>query len=1524
MKPSLSVRLFVRRMRPATSLLIALSLVLIAAVLFIAPPRVRGVSTTIVISQVYGGGGNTNATLTNDFIELFNRGNTPVSLNGWSVQYASSSGTTWQVTNLTNVTLQPGQYYLIQEAQGTGGTQALPTPDVIGAIPMAQGAGKVALVNNTTTLSGSCPTGSHIIDFVGFGGANCSETNPTPAPSATTSVLRAATGCTDTDDNSMDFSAGTPNPRNTATTLNPCGGPSNAPVVPSCPTNLTVLEATAGSASLSASDSDGVVTSASITNIAPMDPGTITLTNFVAATNPGETATATLAIADNTPLGSYTVTITWSNDDSPTPQTADCMVNVLVTALTPIHDIQGAGSSSTLTGNTVTTRGIVTGIRNNGFYIQMPENEYDGDANTSEGIFVFTSSAPPAAAALGNLVLVTGNVAEFVPTQDPLSPPLTEIAAPSVSVISTGNTLPAPVTLTAADTPVNGTIEQLERFEGMRVAVNSLTVVAPTQGNISEANATASSNGVFFGVITGLARPFREPGIQADDPAPGGMIPPIPRFDANPERIRVDSDGQTGASAINVSTGAIVTNLVGPLDYSFRTYTILPDPASPPIVSGGMIPVAAPEPAANALTIASYNLQRFYDTVNDPNVSDTTLTATAFSNRLNKASLAIRNFLRTPDILGVVEVENLSTLEQLAEKINADAVTAGDPDPMYVAYLVEGNDVGGIDVGFLVKTAPVNGSTPRVFVCPTCVVQEGLNATFTNPDSSMSTLNDRPPLRLNAVVNFTNGYSFPVTVIVNHLRSLNDIESTAPGSNGYPTEGARVRAKRLAQAEFLANLVQARQTADPNERIVLIGDFNAFEFNDGFVDLMGTIKGMPTPAGQAVLTGADLVDPDLTNLIDSAPPAERYSYTFDGSAQSLDHILINEPMLAAIAGASLEHARIGADFPETARNDANSALRLSDHDPVIGYFALPECVFPTAPGDIMANTDPGVCTASVTYQLPGASATCGQVTCTPESGSPFMIGETTVNCSTQGLAGETVTTSFKVTVSDNEAPTIICPSTQFVTSSVPVVVNYPDPMTSDNCGVKSVVCTPMSGSIFQLGTTPVNCVVEDNSGNQDQCTFNVVVSGFVPQPQFTLTDPLVCTGPGSVIVGSAGVANTSSVPQTGTVTTVLPAGLLAIAGSCTANVGTCQVVDQQTIAWSGTLAPGQSLAYSYQSQAADGLATGTELCATTTAVFGGATASVQACTTIDCPATAPGILPSSTEAGEGRAGSVLIYNFYTSDPVRPSQQNTRLSLTNTDSTRDVAVHLFFIDGSTCSISDRYVCLTASQTFSFLATDIDPGTTGFLIAVATDLATGCPINFNLLIGHAQVKMTDGYAANLPAIGVAAIAGGLPFCNPSSLTSTLAFDGVSYSRLGRVLAASSLSSRIDGNRTLLVLNRIGGDLQNSVPPVGSIFGVLFDDAEVGRSFSFAAPTCQFRQELSNSFPRTNPPYETVISAGRAGWMKLWATADTALTGVILNRNPLSQSQGSAFEHGRNLHHLTLSSGASITIPIFPPTC
>ncbi len=170
---------------------------------------------TVTISQVYGGGGNSGATYKNDFIELYNAGSTSVDLSTYAVQYASATGSSWQETTLSG-TILPGHHYLIQEAQGSGGTLNLPTPEAVGTISMSATAGKVALTKTQTVLAVDNPVGSaNVVDFVGFGSADAYEgSGPAPAPSNTTADLRAGGGATDTNNNASDFATGAPNPRN--------------------------------------------------------------------------------------------------------------------------------------------------------------------------------------------------------------------------------------------------------------------------------------------------------------------------------------------------------------------------------------------------------------------------------------------------------------------------------------------------------------------------------------------------------------------------------------------------------------------------------------------------------------------------------------------------------------------------------------------------------------------------------------------------------------------------------------------------------------------------------------------------------------------------------------------------------------------------------------------------------------------------------------------------------------------------------------------------------------------------------------------------------------------------------------------------------------------------------------------------------------------------------------------------------------------------------------------------------------
>jgi hypothetical protein len=315
-------------------------------------------------------------------------------------------------------------------------------------------------------------------------------------------------------------------------------------------------------------------------------------------------------------------------------------------------------------------------------------------------------------------------------------------------------------------------------------------------------------------------------------------------------------------------------------------------------------------------------MERFYDTTDDPGTSDVVLTPAAFQKRKQKASLAIRNVLMTPDILGVEEMENLPTLQSLAAQISADAIAAGQPDPQYTAYLVEGNDIGGIDVGFLVNSTRVSNVT---------VTQFGLTTTYIDPGTGTpQTLNDRPPLLLTGTAHNGARAGLPITVIVNHLKAFPDDD---------PSD-SRVRVKKEQQAEYLANLIQSRQTANPNELILSIGDYNDYEFNDGITDVLGIVRGTHAPSNQDLVPGPSLVSPTLTEFSQAfLTPDKRWSYVELGNAQQLDHVIGNPNAVARVTRFAIGH--VNADYPEIFRGDATRPERISDHDPEVAYFSLP-------------------------------------------------------------------------------------------------------------------------------------------------------------------------------------------------------------------------------------------------------------------------------------------------------------------------------------------------------------------------------------------------------------------------------------------------------------------------------------------------------------------------------------------------------------------------------------------------------
>lgn len=903
--------------------------------------------TGIVISQVYGGGGNSGAPYKYDYIELYNPSGSDVSLAGYSIQYASASGSSWNAVALPTVTVASGHSFLIQGAAGTNtAAPDLPvTPDFVMTQSLNQGSipnfsattGKVALVSVTTPLADACPKSSLIVDFVGYGSANCYEGSGTaPAPSNTTAILRKDSAI-DSNDNKADFAVGAPDPHNSI----PIGSlQSSGMATPSSITqgDITLFTVTVTPGVNPAST--GIHVTGDLSSI-----GGATDQIFYDDGTHGD-----LTAGDNTfsfsfssgsaVSGSYTLLIVAADAQGRSANASVALTINLPVPTVAIHAIQSSVPSPYV-GQIVKTSGVVTGVGNAGFFLQLRDSEADSDPSTPEGIYVYTGSGKvPDSAVIGNELEVAGKISEY-PTAS--HTPATEIGSPlTVKLLSTGNALPSPVKITAAVLNPSGGLYQLAPYESMRVTIDSVTSTSGTDGNLTESTETTKSNGQFYAVLTGTPRPFREPGIDVRDTLPANTPANVARFDDNPERLLVDSTFLGGA-AVDVTTNTVLTNLTGILDLTYSSDAYY-DPARLVLdssysaignMSGGLVAQPVMAPSSTQFTVAAFNVERFlnpdagdnlyYDPVSKSikGSSAVNVTAEAYARRLSKVSLAIRNILGSPDIVSLEEIENKSVASDISKQISADAIAAGQQDPQYVAYAADAtNDVGGISVGFLVKSG-------RVSVLS--VDQQGKDEVMTNPTSGTTvTLNDRPPLVLHAGVKREGATDYPVTVIANHLRSLSGINDT--------NSGPYVRLKKELQAEYLAKLIQSYQSN--GEHVISVGDYNVFEFSDGYTDVIGTVTGNSLPLDQVVQPGVSgLVSPNLTDLVTLLPKEQRWSYVEFGSAQVLDHILATSDLVAG--GAKVSYAHLNADFPLTYYNDATRPERTSDHDAAVGYFFIP-------------------------------------------------------------------------------------------------------------------------------------------------------------------------------------------------------------------------------------------------------------------------------------------------------------------------------------------------------------------------------------------------------------------------------------------------------------------------------------------------------------------------------------------------------------------------------------------------------
>lgn len=789
-------------MRPTSTTWIATALLSLAGANAGASPN------GLVISQIYGGGGNSGATFRNDFIELFNAGNAPVSLDGYTVQYNSATGTgAWQVTPL-NGTLAPGRYYLVLESAGAGGTTALPTPEASGNIAMSGTAGKVVLSSATVALSGARPASPAIVDLVGYGTADYYEGSaPSSGLSNTLADFRAAAGCTDTDSNSADFTAASPAPRNGATAAVAC---SAAPPP-------------------------------------PVDPAPVKVR---------------------------------------------------------IRDIQGRTHRSPLEGKAVdAVPGIVTAVRSTGFYIEDPLP--DADPATSEGIFVFTGSAPTVA--VGQYVLVAGSVAEFRPggTAGATNLTTTEIVTPTVVgggappaalplpvVIGRGGR--APPTARIAGTAPTGSVEAAdygfnavangidfyESLEGMRVVVNNAVAVGPTNAN---AEIPVVGDGGSF---------------ATERSARGGVV--IKANDFNPERIVLDDALIPPGTMPKVNVGDLLGQVGGVMDYSFGNFKLLVT-AAPVRQIGPIAPeVTSLMAGAGRLTVASFNVENLAPANGAP--------------KFDALARQIVANLRAPDILALMEVQDNNgatsgtvvdasvTLQTLVDAIRA----AGGPAYAYrqidpVADQDGGEPGGNIRPVFLFNPARVSfvdrpSAAPSTTPVTAVALPLGVRLSAspgriapTNPAFNSS----RKPL----VGEFVFG-GRTLFLIANHFNSKG---GDNPLFGRFQPPALASETQRNTQATLVADFVSSLRRADAQAAVIVLGDLNDFEFS--------------RPLG--ILKGAGLVD-----LVETLPSNERYTYVFEGNSQVLDHILVSENLRSAT---EYDVIHINAEF----------AAQSSDHDPEV-------------------------------------------------------------------------------------------------------------------------------------------------------------------------------------------------------------------------------------------------------------------------------------------------------------------------------------------------------------------------------------------------------------------------------------------------------------------------------------------------------------------------------------------------------------------------------------------------------------
>lgn len=743
--------------RPAPSRVVLASAAVATLLLSLAPaPPVAAQPPEgpVVVSQLYGGGGNSGALFTHDFVELFNPGSQPVSLAGWSVQYASAAGSTWLVTELSG-SLAPGRYYLVQQAAGAGGSQPLPAPDATGGTRMSASNGKVALVSTSGRLSGTCPLGD-AVDFVGYGGsANCFEgSGPAPTLSNPVAGRRLAGGCQDTGDNAVDFATvNPPTPRNAATPATACaGGPPAVEVT--CPTSpvpgfdVSTTETYPAQRPLSATAPEATVTGLDLVVEPEPADGTITVTDLVPAPGPGGTATATLAVSHDVTAGTYQATVTATTGDG---QSGTCTAAIEVLPLVPIGAVQGVIAdgqtdfTSPLLGQRVAVRGVVTqltreGNGNRGFFLQERAGQTDGDPRSSDGIFLFNGDfttlrtelegparqqlGPNWPVTVGDEIVLRGEVGQFFG--------MTQFSGGSAFVwdrTATGLPVAETVAIGEIDPPddAGDSLRYHRRHLGMQLRVPAGSLVVNGRdvfaGTDAEVWAIRGDHPVAARSDPYARRVFR-------DVHPLDNRPAVGFDDGNGYRFVLGSFGVKGSTgdpdavlAPAKTFDTITEPNRGGVYLSFGKYTVnVVDQLT--LDTGGADPAGnAPVPPADRareLTVASYNVENLYDFRDSPN------SGCDFAG--NPGCFAEDESVTPPfDFVPGDDAAHQARLQRMAQQIRLDL----DSPDVVLAQETEAQDVCALSPEWTPETGPGLGA-------------DRLECDLTNPGEANTRTDGRP------------------------------------------------------------------------------------------------------------------------------------------------------------------------------------------------------------------------------------------------------------------------------------------------------------------------------------------------------------------------------------------------------------------------------------------------------------------------------------------------------------------------------------------------------------------------------------------------------------------------------------------------------------------------------------------------------------------------------------------------------------------------------------------------------------